>query len=286
MTTSGNVFSQALQEITNTKLEELAKKRGTFEKQKALSIEDAGKERDLLDALVKLADGFKQCFGVEGLDARVVRYSSEHPRLITDLRSLERFIDQARFDPSVSSKNIERWRSTLLEHLDAQSLKYRYADLYGKLTVEWLQRSTPRANPNSMDEINGLEASEKISAKAKLQARQNWERDVFMEKKVDRPAIENFLAQLFISKGAQAALEQVRSSVSEIESDLAVPRRFKPSSLLWTMKSLLASDRLTNEKRQVLRDFQANELILTEISDVLNMRLSAKDSWSVSLIPP
>lgn len=61
MTSSGSVFSETLQEITNTKLQELSKRRSQFEEAKKSilsSIEDA--EQDAVKRLVTLSDGVKR----------------------------------------------------------------------------------------------------------------------------------------------------------------------------------------------------------------------------------
>ena len=61
MTSSGSVFSETLQEITYTKLQELSKRRSSFEEVKRSilsSIEDA--EQDAVKRLVTLSDGVKR----------------------------------------------------------------------------------------------------------------------------------------------------------------------------------------------------------------------------------
>ncbi|KAJ9651300.1 hypothetical protein H2198_009422 [Neophaeococcomyces mojaviensis] len=277
---SGSVFSQTLQEITTTKLEELAKKRDLFEKQKAAATTAAESKQDALDMLTALADGVKQCFSITTRDGKVVRGNSGQTRLETELQNLDRFIDQARFDPSVSAKIIQQWKDILFKHLDVQSLKYQYADLYGKLTVEWLTSSKPKAKAPDTDAMDMLDDFEELSTKAKIEARRKWEEGVFEEAPVDQSVILEYLKQLFSAKETQQALKILRQEVSNIENVLAARNQFNHYSLQWIIKGLLASDLLTDEKRQVLRDFQSNDVILTELADVLNMRMSALQNWS------
>lgn len=278
---SSSVFSQTLQEITTTKLEELAKKRTLFEQHKGHSIRAADSQDDPLDSLNTLADGCKACFGIStSKSGSIVRGSSKNPRLEGDLRNLKRFIDQARFDPSVSSRVVQQWRQTLLDHLEKQSLKYQYADLYGQLTMEWLESSIPAVKGKGADDMEISDDYEEVSKKAKIEARQAWERGVFNEAQVDQQAIEQFLKQLFGGKATQKALKQLRSKVSSIEHSFSNSKQFNHHTLGWTIKSLLSSDLLSNEKRQVLRDFQSNTVILTELGDVLNMRMAALKTWS------
>jgi hypothetical protein len=51
-------------------------------------------------------------------------------------------------------------------------------------------------------------------------------------------------------------------------------------TLRWVIEGLRNSDLLPNEKREVLKDFLSNEVILAEIGDVLSMRLAALDRWT------
>lgn len=261
MASSGSVFSQMLQEITTTKLRELANKRKTFEQQKASAIKPADSQHDPLDMLTAPANGAIACFPVAIKDGKIVRGSSMNPRLETDLRNLNRFIDQARFDPSVSHKTIQQWKETLLKHLETQSLKYQYADFYGQLTMECLTASgkvpQTETQPQGSDTMDASSDFEEVSAKAKLKARQNWEQSVFEEAKVDQSAIEKFLNGLYGSKEAQKALKELHQDVTDIESTLRGNNQIPPGILRWTIKGLLPSALLTNEKRQVLRDFQS-----------------------------
>lgn len=285
MTSSGSVYSQTLQEITTTKLQELSKKRASFEKLKNAAITDSDAKDNPIDMLVALADGTRACFGVRLSEDKVVRGSSQNSRLETDLRNLNRFIDQARFDPSLSTRIIHQWRHTLLNHLEVQSLKYQYADLYGQLTVEWLTSSKPQKKSSKeatseTDDADDTDDFEQVAVKAKLEARQKWERSVFEENSVDEKAINAFLSQLFEGKEAKRALTGLREGIKRIEDGLVTGIQFNTKTLAWAIKGLLASELLTNEKRGVLRDFLSNTTILNELADVLNMRLAALSSWS------
>lgn len=280
MASSGSVFSRTLQNITHTKLEELAKKRNTFEQQKAHAIAASNNEVDARDALRILANGVCRCFSVQQKDGKIVQGSSDNPKLETELRNLSRFLDQAKFDPSISPRILEKWNTSLLGYLDVQSLRYQYADLYGKLTMEWLASSIPQAKQPQPHDTDMTEDFEKVSTKARLEAKQNWEKHVFEAASVDTLAIRQFLDQLFEKKAERKALDAIRQSVTNVESMLTTPQQFTSYTLKWTIKGLLSSDLLDNEKRQVLRDFQSNEVILTELADVLNMRMAALETWT------
>ena len=124
---SGSVFSETLETVTSIKLEELSKRQITFNKQHRALLSAARAEENPLARLQILADGVKTSA------AKIY-----DPELECDLNNLERFIEQARFDPSVSSEFVQEWEDRILQHLSTQATKLQYADLYGKLVAEWL----------------------------------------------------------------------------------------------------------------------------------------------------
>src|SRR3954454_5785947 len=139
MSSSRSVFSETLQSITTTKLEELSKKRAIYEDQKAQVHRDAALETDQLKRLWLILHGVKKCFSVktiprkgkvgQGYAGSIISGSTGDPRLEVKLKNIERFLEQARYDPSVSSKLIRDWEDSLVEALNVQSLKYQYASL-------------------------------------------------------------------------------------------------------------------------------------------------------------
>ncbi|KAG9186870.1 hypothetical protein G6011_09978 [Alternaria panax] len=182
-TSSGSVFGATLQTITTTKLEELAKQRAVFEEGYAALVGAAKAETDPLNRLCLLLDGSKACLGFQtekrtkdGRSGQVISGSSRNLCLETDLKNLDRFIEQARFDLSVSSKVLSDWEETLLRCLSVQSQKFQYADLYGKLVTEWL---SSEKHTNNDSDIEMGESFEEVPGAKKLASRAGWEEDVF-----------------------------------------------------------------------------------------------------------
>jgi hypothetical protein len=122
-----------LQTITTTKLGELAEARGTFEKQYADLLQATSKERDVLKRLSILLAGTKTCLDVATGAAksknagRVLVGATSNARLETDLKNLDRFMEQTKYDPSISFKVLEDWEKMLLQYLSVQSAKFKYA---------------------------------------------------------------------------------------------------------------------------------------------------------------
>ena len=284
MDSSGSLFSQTLHNITTAKLEELARKRNHFENQQQAVVTDAQSKQDPVETRRTLSDGIKTCFGVAVDNGRVIRGSTDKPRLEIDLKNLDRFVAQARYDPSVSTKLLASWRETMLRHLETQSLKFSYASLYGQLTTEWLQSKQAQAKPLEGSDME-MKDFEVLSGAEKMESRMRWERLAFEEAQIDDEAINKMLRELFEPQGEDRdelikALKTLRKRVEEFARTLTTSGGFNHTTLGWTIDGLLRGDLLTEEKREVLRSFQNNKIILTEIADMLNMRMASLETWT------
>ena len=137
MGSSGGAFSNTLQSITTTKLRELSNKRVFFENLKTSLLLKVQSEVDQKARVRGLIEVVKQCFSVKS-----DRYGRTILRSITDrqlegkLKNLERFLQQAQYDPAISSKQLQDWERFLVQRLNVQTLKYQYATLYGELVTE------------------------------------------------------------------------------------------------------------------------------------------------------
>lgn len=285
MASSGSVFSATLQEITNTKLDELSKRRSRFEEAKAFILASIRTEDDAVKRVITLSDGVKKCFDIK-LDktGKVMTEQTKHRELEIELKNLDRFLDQAKCDPSVSSKMLDAWQESLLRHLDMQSLRFQYASLYAQLVTEWLSGDKEEEGAAGGDVEMG-EAFEVVGSAAKLESRMKWEGMAFEAAEVDEAALTQYLDHLFgvddkQKKDVAGALKRLRKDVYEFETNLSAPNQFDVQTLGWVIRGLLSSDLLSDEKREVLRDFEGNTTILKEIADVLDMRISALGSWN------
>ncbi|KAJ4380637.1 hypothetical protein N0V86_003996 [Didymella sp. IMI 355093] len=286
---SGSVFSGTLQTITSTKLEELLKQRTAFNKQHEALLSAAKAEKDPLKRLNGVADGTKLCLRVktathkDGGDrpGQVISGGTRNGRLETDLKNLDRFLDQARFDPSVSPDVLQELEDKLLRYVTIQSTKYQYADLYAKLVSEWLTSEKKVETGPADGDVETNDSFEELPSAKRLEARREWEKSVFEPAAVDLPALKAYLERLFVTdkKDVASAIMEVREKVADFEISLASRMQFTPHTMRWVVESLQGSDFLSNDKREVLNDFLSNEVILAEIADVLNMRMEAFDRW-------
>ncbi|OTB09309.1 hypothetical protein M426DRAFT_315881 [Hypoxylon sp. CI-4A] len=283
--TNGGAFSETLQEVTNTKLEELSRRRSDFETTKSNILSMLANEADPSRRLYILSQGVKASYALKlGKYKRVHNPSqSRNPALELELKNLDSFLTQAKYDPSVSSKMMRTWEESLFRHLDMQSLKYQYASLYAQLVTEWL--STEKSRGSEETDVAMTEGFEDVAGVMKQEARQQWEGTVFEAAKIDQEALVSYLNKLFSVHDRETptklkALNQLRSKVTEFEDRLFMPNQFNAAALRQAADGLLSSDLLSDEKREVLRDFKSNSVILGEIADVLNMRITALDSWT------
>ncbi|KAH7251540.1 hypothetical protein BKA59DRAFT_472207 [Fusarium tricinctum] len=283
MAASGSVFSETLQEITNTKLQELSKRRSRFEKAKSSILSSIDKEKDAVKRLITLSNGVKDCFAIKlDKDNKVILGRTKFKHLEVELKNLDRFLDQAKTDPSVSSKMLAAWEESLTRQLDMQALQYQYAWLYGELVTEWLAGDKQK-DPEADVEMG--EAFEDVGEQAKLQSKIDWENTVFEPASVDTVAIKRYLDALFGTGQKDKriitnSIQRLRNSISSHEGRISTPDQFTVASLKWIIPGLHSSDLLSNEKREVLKDFESNDMILKEIADVLNMRINALNSWT------
>lgn len=288
---SSSVFSETLQAITTTKLRELSKKRSLFEESKSALIADSKLEHDQQERLRIMVNGVKHCFSVKTASHRrgdrfrgsacIISGSTNDPDLELMLKNLERFLEQARFDPTISPKLLSNWENSIMKKLEVQSLKFQYATLYGELINEWLraEKIVPADNASTRSDD-----FEKVNRAERDESRANWEKLVFEPFETDPMAISDYLQALFGMKGGNEqsvkALEALRKSVEAFEISLSTPGQFNDEVLRWTINGLMASGLLSDDKLAVLKDFLASPVILTEVADVLNMRIAAISTWS------
>ncbi|KAF3398337.1 hypothetical protein F1880_005960 [Penicillium rolfsii] len=285
-------YSQTLQHITDAKLEELSIKREIFLERKASALQTAESLVSPIAKIRALADGVKSCFGITVKDGRVVVGLSNHRQLEIALANLDRFLKQAEYDPTISPAMTEHWHQTLLRYLDTQTLKYEYATLFAQLTMEWLSVKKDRSSQPlaaSQDDF------EKLASTAKMESRQEWEKLVFTPAGHDAETITAFLTELFSGVGPpeqEGEVDQARSvertlctlreKVAVFENSLS-QQNITRGTLNWVIDGLVDSDLVTEKQRAALRGFQKDDTVLTELSDVLNMRLARLHAWTWGL---
>lgn len=184
------------------------------------------------------------------------------------MKNVENFLPQSRQDPSVSTKILQSWELELVKQLDINSLKYKYATLYSHLVKEWLTAN------NSTDTFGNVGRAEMHEQRVK------WEDLVFTPEVTDTEAITNSLNTLFTStKDIKVATEALWVETRMFEAGLSRREHFNDETLTYVIKGLLRTDLVTDEQKQVLKDFLGNKIVLAEVADVWNMRIKSLDKW-------
>ena len=277
MSSPSSVLSQTLQSITSTKIRELRKQRDTFEARKAKVLEDYARTKDNSSGLrVLLA-------GLEGAD---VSNSGRVEDLGDDrcLKNIHRFLDQSRYDPSMSSPMLQEFVAELRLKLDQQSRKFDYADLYSRLLLEWLHPSGNVIADLPTIESSSLDGAFQLVERDRLQQlRDRFEAVVFEPVITDEIEIDNYMGSLFPEDDDEAsrALRELRGAMKSF-SEVYLGRKtaFDLYALRWCIRSLLTNDLLNDEQKNILEEFLTNDVVLTEIADVLNMRFKDLRNWS------
>ncbi|KAJ8061273.1 hypothetical protein OCU04_010338 [Sclerotinia nivalis] len=198
---SGGVFSETLQSITITNLNELSKKRNHFENQKEVLSFKLSNELDQRKKLQLLLHGVKQSFAVTtSITRKRTRDNGTKLSPIELLvKNLENFLAQAEYDPSISERTLEQWKQNLMRHMNVQSSKHQYATLYCGLVTEWLSAEQQQQADNIFNDASETdEDCQKIKETvARTEGRANWEKLVFEPFETDQVAITAFLICLF-----------------------------------------------------------------------------------------
>ncbi|PVH81604.1 hypothetical protein DL98DRAFT_587222 [Cadophora sp. DSE1049] len=242
--------------------------RDMFEKTKADLLKKVATETKLRDKATILLEGVKK-----------LRASGEingNPNI--SLANIEKYLSQARYDLSVSRKLLQHWQNKLLNELDVHSLKFEYACLCGRLVEECLSVSSPDLRGSSKLDF-GFET---LAETDMLDQRMKWEALAFAPFPTDTFALQAYLNRLFtLFPVITKAHLKLRQSTAEFERKMNSRKgnHFNDVSMSWVINGLLQSDLLTKEKRKVLKDFQSNKAVLSEIADVLNMRMISIDKW-------
>lgn len=260
MASSPEVLSQTLSSITTIKLSQLQKQKTEYETRKRSLLEDVASETDTRKRAKALLDG-----------AQKLPSMAANPMI--SLANLKRFVEQAGHDPSVSEYFLQDYEATLRNDLEVQSNKYEFASLYGELVKEW-------TSAGKGDEDLGFEP---VGREEMHEQRATWEDYVFKAKETDGEAINAYLTRIFKdgSKDVKRAYEALVKSVKDFQK-IAIGKgtHFDQDTVSTCIKGMLRSDLLSDEKRATLRDFLGNDVVLSEIADVLNMRMATRSSWT------
>ena len=279
MSASSSVLSETLQSTTVTKIRELEKQKDSYDTKKTTALESADAKSDnvrkRLDALYEAARNHK---GLIDLHSN------------PELSNNSRWLKQALHDPTVTDAKLLECEKNFVSRLDQNSRKLDLAHLYSRLLTDWIKSKPESESEPELDDIERSESDDSFelvqdTQKARLeQLRDKFARVVFEPLVTDEVEIDNYLSRLFEGDDGQRALEDLRCDVSSNgKMMLKAYFRIDDRSTRWCIKALLKNQLLNDEKKASLNDFLKDDAVLSEIKDVLNMRLRDLKDWEWNL---
>jgi len=286
----GSAFSQTLNSITDTKLQVLSKQHTDFAAHRDGVLSRATQATDLRERIRILLGGINSLHikgGIELVGGRPATPISALAASNADIHNISLFLDQVRQDTDVGKSLLDGWEEKLTDIFRKETIKFEYAELFGKLLIQWVSESGADATgvveaPSDdveMDHSSTVSDFQKIGRKEMHEQRVQFESIVFKPLDTDADAIEKYLEDIFSSKEAQRQLADCRLELESFGRRL-FDNPFTPETVKSTIKSLLSADLLSNEKRTTLREFMWDKTVLGEVADVLNMHLFSLSSWS------
>ncbi|KAF7586075.1 hypothetical protein BBP40_009606 [Aspergillus hancockii] len=267
MATPSSKFSKTLQSLTQSKIRELEKQRLAYESAKSIVLTTASQKPDIRDKVQCILSGAKVLL----------------PDVTEELKvsNIERWLDQALYDSSIPTEKLKSFEEVLISALDAHSLKLNIVDLYSQLLTEWMD--SPAASDGSVEDSAAEGDFEVIEERQKRRLQElcdHFEGVVFESVETSEEDTHAFLDTLFPNEDSVLALATLRDRVMSECSDLWSEKSpFNAFSLRSCIQGLLTEDLLNEEKQDILKYFDQNDIALTEVADVLNMRYAGLKNW-------
>jgi hypothetical protein len=275
MVEASSFLSQTLQSITATKTREQQKRRKNFEDRKKKIIETASHAVDERARLEVLLSGFRDLSSSN----KGIRYVDDGRKSV--LQNTARYLEQSRYDPSVSLDILRSFEENLQRKLNQESERFSFADLYYRLLAEWTDvKSKPMVeSERNQKELDG--SFEHVQKFDLQDLKDKFSNVVFTPLETDEAAIDAYLNSLFDDDHAEKILKETRNGISQFAAELkqrTVP--FDSHIIKASIRSLLTNSLLNDDAKATLSDFSTNDVVLNEIADVLNLRFSDLDNWT------
>jgi hypothetical protein len=275
MANASSFLSQTLQSITVTKKREQDKRKKTFEARKAKllqAVDTSGDQTAKLEALLS---------GVQDLSFsnKGVWYVDNDQE--KSVQNMKRYLEQSKHDPSVSMKILHRFETKIRDKLDQESQRFDFANLYYRLLTEWTSSDSKpiAASERKEEELDG--SFEHVQRYNLQNLKDKFSKVAFTPLETDEVEIDNYLSSLFDDDHAENILKDLRADVARFAVEFKQRTNpFNPSVLKQCIRALLTNDLLNDEAKATLSEFSTNNVVLAEISDVLNLRFSDLENWS------
>jgi hypothetical protein len=102
---------------------------------------------------------------------------------------------------------------------------------------------------------------------------------IFDEKSVDTEALKSYMSDLFSEELAASELRRLRDDL-HIFGNFLKRQSITTADVCNAIRGLLASGLMDEGKRATLAEFLNNNVVINEVTSVLNMRMASLDTWS------
>ena len=267
-----------LQFITSVKLQELEKQRLAYQAHTKVLEEANAAGDDLIRKVEILLEGVRSWSGSGVLGPK----STLGGKL--NLWNLEFWLRQAKEDPSFNSDILRDWIDTLETHIRHSSMRFDCARLFGNLFNEWLASgdSSTAVNCGPVEDDAQMSPPTEfvdVGRKEKHEQEDRLMSIIFDDMPIDIDALNSYLSDLFSGEEAAKELKRLRQELDTFG------KVFKRQDILDTdvrhaIQGLLASGLMDEGKRATLSEFLDNDIVIDEVTSVLNMRMASLDTWS------
>ena len=192
-------FGETLQFITDVKLHELSKRQQKFAEHASNIARDKALQSDYVSQLKTLVEGIKAWPGAWSDDF--------------SLPNMNRFLEHAYRDPGFPKPVLKEWIRRAEEELAHEGTRYKFAQIFGQLLMDWLKSK-------HADMESGGGDFENIGRKETVEQKEKLESLIFESKDIDVVAFEEYLRSLFSSKEAEEALEVTRKRIKKFSENL------------------------------------------------------------------
>lgn len=269
---SASPLTSTLRYVTGRKLERLALECKRFDQQK----------QELLRAVEGLSPLEKVKTLLAGHEKN--KFTGEMPDLT--LADLKKLLPLAEYEGTVSEGQLRTWATWFESNLEAQSVRYKYTDLFGRLVMQLIENSdgneTTTAYPDDDVTSTTSEPPLAVGREEMHKQRQMMEDLWFSEPDIDDAKIHEYLDNLFVPVGDSKSRKLRSPPIENMRTSIGGFTEIGPISqedVKAAIESVIVSDFFTGSKRQALVELSNQEEVVKEIHDVLLMELKSLPTW-------
>lgn len=209
-----------------------------------------------------------------------LKESSQHDEILAlagiSALNIQRFLQQSEVDASISSAYFSSIEADFQRALRALEIKYDYATLFSDLVTERSKEHLEAINASAIS----AEGYESIGREEMLEQRKEWESIAFEPSTIERANVYAALQSTFHSPEALQALDILRKQIDRVCYRIQHNKVRGIVEMKMLVNGLIASDLLADEQTSVLKQARNSDTWLSEMADVINLRLASIEKWS------